>query len=451
MLSGFDNAVGFSHLAAADLADGALRLPKGDLTVEAKALLKPVLELLDSETIRPTGKKEWNELSGIRQMLRSLRTETYSQTLSQSLYALAMDLEHHPSFAPLAQQILQVLKDSDLPHAKRAAHQLDILEGRGATTSEYLQNTLRKLAQPGQYVPLAVAVGSASLLGKGVRLLSQAWMKGGRLAAWGGEMAVHTASSGLALGAEALYFPVGNNMGLGLVGRQMSWQHYGGEVLHGLKLMGSLNGAAFVSRTLGRGIHGVNRLGQVTRARRLAPITQPALNLSFEWGTLGTLNYLEHGGDGMFNLFEGGATLFSIRIARGLGEAAMPALRAAHKSLDLALYRVGRELSAGAWRGVASKFGNGESTIDPKWAAVGPRVGGLRLANDTRDLKLAHSFNYELRFWKWRLPWRRKQGGGNKRNYQPLQPYHPLNYIQGVIAVKARRQRLIAQHWVMKW
>lgn len=292
----------------------------------ARTLLQPVLALINSGQMRVTEEQEVRLLCGIRQQLLNLRTERCDKILSQGLYRLAMDYVHHPTFSPVAQAILQALKNSSLPHAQQAAHQLDLLAGEGGSFFEYCQQSVHRLAYAQNYAPLALALVSTGFIGRGAGLLLKRFGAGTRLTGLGLELSTGV----LKLSMESMAFPLNSALAHRLFGQPMGKQDYWAEVWQGAQLM--------------VGLHWGARLGRMAKKVRSLSVAAPSiLPLSMEYGALSAVGYFNDQGDLSFCMAESLGTLLHLRGAQGLNAALFPRLPSVMQRMDWAGDRMTRE------------------------------------------------------------------------------------------------------------
>lgn len=341
----------------------------GDLDISSKALLQPVLEWIHSNSWKNLSDQEVKQLCGIQQQLLSCGTERYGKILSRNLYNLAMDLIQNPTFGPVAQEILQVLSNSNLSHAEQASHQLNLLKGKGGSFSEYYTQAIHRLSYAESYGPLAIALASTSLMGRGVGTLFKIGCRGTRLTGLGLELA----GGMLKTGVESLAFPLTSALGNVMFGQPMGVQNYWGEAWYGAKVIFGLN----LGRCLGKytylALHGMRSIGEAAaRFRSLSRITKSVFPLSAELGVLTTVGYFNGPGELGYHLAESLGTMLHLRGAQGLNTCLLPGVTPLMQRIEGSTYEVVRGLGRRAWRGWSIRgnhtFGFGRR---PKLAMAG--------------------------------------------------------------------------------
>lgn len=311
--------------------------------VELKRVLDKVGILVEASSL------DWGsaqEFAGIQQSLRNLCMERSEIVLSNNLLYLAKDLLYDPSFASLGEELLRLMEQVGLSGAKQATHLLAVFHGEAGSIAEYATQTLCRLSRAESYGAMAVALAGASFVGKALRLATSAYLQGGRTVSLVGSLAVRGVSGTAAVLGEAVAFPFTHNMGMALMGQQMSFANYGNDTLRGLKIMTTLNMVGLLSRNVHRAVHGVRDLSQrATRARTWMPYTKVLLHGGGELAALTGLSYAEQHGDPLYHLFESGGLMLNLRGARALGNSTFPMLAQAYRQLDLQTYLTLRNTS----------------------------------------------------------------------------------------------------------
>lgn len=292
---------------------------------------------------------------GYVQQIRCLATEIHPEILSRDLYQLACSEVHSTHLGVVAQKLLVILSGSKLQDASRATHRLDVLAGRGGSMVECAAQALQQVSRGEHYGPLALALASASLLGKSAGLITRNIF--GNRGITG--LTLELAGGGAKLGVEALAFPGTSAVGRGVFGQSMGIKDYWGEAGHGLLLMGGLGLGARLGKLSYLSLHSAKANGALTRLRGLSLFTKPASHLGPELSVLTAINYKQQGGDLSFNAIGGLATMCQLRGAQSLNAAVFYRLPALMRRLDLANYQAVRNASTRAWRSVSNLWGQG--------------------------------------------------------------------------------------------
>lgn len=318
------------------------------------------------------------EVRGTLQFLKNIATVTEFSELKQDLLRLVKSGLHKTETQNLFVSLLTGLSQLNSAIAKDAKHQLAVLRGEAGNVSELVQASLQRFSDPKAHLSLVGALSLATTGGKLARLFLGRAINRVGLTAGKALLARGGAAAGT-IGVESSLFPVGHTMAASAMGGEFSLNHFNEEAVHGFKVMSVLGVMGMLSRGAYHAVHGVSAAGRVTRFHRAAAWSQKAFHLTGEFsGLLGLSRYENSNALWLHSVLGTGETMFSLRVAHGLGNTALPRLHHGLKVLDAKTHF---EARISLWRRVQASRSRLESFLNPPTGGSG--TAGLRWATQS--------------------------------------------------------------------